>query len=433
MKQFINPVDILDLAATELTAIDDTTIKRARKATLAEIDLSDDGMFDYKGHQLTRTDCERVIEALEDREQLEFYHFIANHPTLTDFLVKGDDAFLVNFRYESIYQLPAFVNFISPYFAEAYNQAIWKAWQRNDGTISRYTEPPVLVTSADLDDAYLTIRTALNNQINEVIDLKEHVRASEKTESLFESSTQKAEQLIDAARMNALPAYFQQLRNAMCEAIRQLSVEMAKQGFTIECTKRLNDAAQVLKADGVNREKLMKDAAHIRQLESEAAFNASTDPEITAYLELFRTFPQIIKAAENTATSIDGLHKWLHENVDIAALNAAGDKLAPVRKRLAMNIRDLGVTVWNHHSDSKTAVLFLELALHIEGLDEESIANIQLAKSQVENYQVATTAANEALEAAREKKKKNDELWNIISIMFGIAFAVFVMSARGCR
>jgi len=429
MKQFINPVDILDLAATDITAIDDTTIKRARKAALAEIDLSDDGMLDYNGHKLTRTDCERVIEELEDREKLEFYHFIAGNSLLTSFLVKGDETFLTSFKYESIYQLPAFVNFISPYFADAYNLAIWKAWQRHDGAISKYTDQPILLAAADLDAAYVTLRGALTNQVNEVVDLTRKLKESDKTQAVVTASVETAARLMETDQLNALPPYFQQLRNYMGEAVRQLSIEMVNSGASTECGYKLNELAMELKTDGVFREAIVRDNREIQEVQGQQKLADSNDLGVQKYLELFRTFPQILKAAENSATSVDGLRIWVSENIDIALVNAAGEHYGPVRTRVSIFLRNLGVTVWNNHGNAETAIHFIDLALRLEGLEQENIWDIQAAKSQIQRHELIRTEADEAA----EKKKKSDEAINVISIIVGIAFAIFLMSARGCR
>jgi transcriptional regulator with XRE-family HTH domain len=67
---------------------------------------------------LTKTDCETAIENLENSEYMEFYSYLANdNQPLNDFLVSGNERIFVKFSQESIYKLPEFVSFISPYLA----------------------------------------------------------------------------------------------------------------------------------------------------------------------------------------------------------------------------------------------------------------------------------------------------------------------------
>ena len=63
--QYINPIDILELSnVAEASNIDNEVIKKAKRKLFADIDLSDNGVYEYYGLQLTKGDCERAIELL---------------------------------------------------------------------------------------------------------------------------------------------------------------------------------------------------------------------------------------------------------------------------------------------------------------------------------------------------------------------------------
>ena len=130
--QFLNPIELLELENADVAAIDNSVIKKAKRKLFAEIDLSDNGHFDYKGISLTKTDCEKVIDDLENNNALEFYSHLSSNKLLNDFLVNGNDKLFTSFKQESIYKLPEFIKFISPFFAPKFDKAILKAFADAD-------------------------------------------------------------------------------------------------------------------------------------------------------------------------------------------------------------------------------------------------------------------------------------------------------------
>ena len=63
--QYINPIEILGLSSVvDTTSIDNEIVKKAKRKLFADIDLSDNGLFEYYGLQLTKGVCEKVIDVL---------------------------------------------------------------------------------------------------------------------------------------------------------------------------------------------------------------------------------------------------------------------------------------------------------------------------------------------------------------------------------
>lgn len=382
MTQFINPVDILNLAATDLTTIDDTSIKRAKKAVLAEIDLSDDGFFNYHGQQLTRADCERAIDELEQRDKLEFYHFIANHATLSKFLLNGDESFFTAFRHESIYKLPEFVRFISPYFATAYDSILWKAWQRNDGSFSQLIAIDPIVTSDDIETSCKTLRNALVRQVEDVLVLTNKVKDTTQEIDITAIMTL-VEVLMDKERLNTLPPYFQEIRNKMAIALRNLSVEINNTRINLPVAKQLHQDILQLKIDGVTKETVVKDYEVLLNIEQEQKAAKGEDPIVNQYLELIRLLSQIVEAAANPQTNVGGVKIWIDKNIDIAAISALDVKYKAIKYRLAIKLSTLGGNIWKHHRNKNAAFSYIEMAERIQGLEAETLELLSQAKFQI--------------------------------------------------
>ena len=126
---FINPIDLFKLTKTDPSTIDTGLIKKAKKRLQADIELSDIDYIEYKGIKVSKTDIDRVVNELEDKEKIEFYSFIANYKELNEFLINGSPELFSNFRHESIFKLKGFITFISPYFAEKYDLCIFKSFE----------------------------------------------------------------------------------------------------------------------------------------------------------------------------------------------------------------------------------------------------------------------------------------------------------------
>lgn len=382
MMHFINPVEILNLAATDLTTIDDTVIKRSKKTVLAEIDLSDDGFFSYHGLQLTRADCERVIDELEQRDKLEFYHFIANHAALGNFLTKADENFFTAFRYESIYKLPDFVAFISPWFAAAYDSMLWKAWQRKDASFGQLIAIDPIVTPDDIEASYNSLRNALNRYVDDIQTLKAKV---EDTAQEIDVTTVQAQVnvLIDKEMLNALPPYFQELRNLIAVALRNLSVEVNNTRANLPVAKQMHQELMLLKTDGVARETIIKDYDVLVKIEQESILQDGSDAIVSEYLKLTRNIGLYVQAATNERSNLPGIKIWVDSNIDIAAISALDGKYKAIKNRIAVQLRDLGVNIWNHHLHKEAAISYLDMAVRIEGLEQETLDLLVQTKMEI--------------------------------------------------
>src|SRR5687767_9413392 len=126
---FINPIEILELQNAGVNPADTIVIKKAKRKLFADIDLSEKGYIDYKGSKLTKSDCEKAIDELEDRDKNEFYSYLVTNQLFNDFLVNGHEEIFSDFKQEDIYKLRGFVDFVSPYFAPKFDRCIVKAFK----------------------------------------------------------------------------------------------------------------------------------------------------------------------------------------------------------------------------------------------------------------------------------------------------------------
>lgn len=174
---YVNPIEILDLGDKNVTEIDSSLIKKAKRRLFADIDLSDSGLLDYNGQKLTKSDCERAIEELEDKEKIEFYSHLASNFELNTFLANGSNELLNNLKQESIYKLPEFVDFISPFFATKIDHILLKSFQKGDYELfSSALRAEHLISKNDLNKAFKSLSNEIQQRINETDKLTKQIK-----------------------------------------------------------------------------------------------------------------------------------------------------------------------------------------------------------------------------------------------------------------
>jgi hypothetical protein len=174
---YINPIEILDISDIDVFEIDPTLVKKAKRRLFADIDLSDNGHFEYHGQSLTKSDCERAIEELEDKEKVEFYSHLASNFELNSFLANGRDELLNNLKQESIYKLPEFVNFISPFFASRIDLVLLKSFQNKDLPIfSSALRAENLISKDNLNRAYNSLSNEIQQRISQTDKLTKEIK-----------------------------------------------------------------------------------------------------------------------------------------------------------------------------------------------------------------------------------------------------------------
>jgi hypothetical protein len=226
---YINPIEILKLNDEEVNSIDSNVIRKAKRKLFAEIDLSDDGLYDYYEQKITKSDCERAIDELENSNKFEFYYHLATNHVLNSFLANGNTEFLVKPKQESIYKLPEFINFISPYLSKKIDSLLLKAFQnKNLELFSSIIRINYLIAKEDFTNPYKSLSNEIEQRIIETdkltADIKEGESAfsDENIESIFNIVADK----FPIEFLNKLPLYFQSQINKIATSINYLQLNI---------------------------------------------------------------------------------------------------------------------------------------------------------------------------------------------------------------
>jgi hypothetical protein len=229
---FINPIELLELQSYSASTISGTLIKKQKRKLFADIDLSDNGLFDYKGIELTKADCEKAIEDLENPDYLEFYLYLANdNQPLNDLLVNGDEGFFTGFKEESIYKLPEFVNFISPYFVPHFDKSLSHAVKHESLVdVQNILQTQNLINLSEQNTAFKSTSIIISDNINEIKEATEMIKNDETAwiTANISGLTSSVKRWAPVNILNILPKYFQSQINKAADEINQLQLAIWK-------------------------------------------------------------------------------------------------------------------------------------------------------------------------------------------------------------
>ena len=315
------------------------------------------------------------------------------------------------------------MRFISPYFATAYDNMLWKAWQRNDGVFSQLTAIDPIITPDDTETSCRTLRNALVRQVEDVLALTDEVKDTTRAIDINATMARVAT-LNDKERWNMLPPYFQEIRNKMAVALRNLSVEINNTRANLQVAKQLHQDILLLKIDGVTKETILKDYEVLLNIEQEQKAEKGEDPIVNQYLELIRLLSQIVEAAANPQTNVGGVKIWIDKNIDIAAISALDDKYKAIKYRLAIKLSALGGNIWKHHRNKNAAMSYIEMGGRIQGLEAETLELLSQAKFQIFSEDRSPAASTHDPDGSNAATSKN-----LLYIAFAVIIAIFLFKA----
>lgn len=227
--QYINPYDLLNITILNLSDIDSKTLLREKRKLLHEIELSDTVSLSYEGIELTKADCIRAVDELDDKTKREFHFFIFQNKPLNAFLTKGSILFFERFQTESIYKFPAFLDFISPYFALQYDKLLSDSLKNWDfSSVSKILSVKPITNESYFESCYKSTYSILRNIDNNINEIKKQIelKLSPFIKNNFSGFVSLIKEKINVDVINLLPSYFQSIRNQIAVSIRNIEVQL---------------------------------------------------------------------------------------------------------------------------------------------------------------------------------------------------------------
>lgn len=367
--QYINPIEILGLSnVADTTNIDNEIVKKAKRKLFADIDLSDNGLLEYYGLQLTKGDCEKVIDELSNNDLKEFYMYLATNKKLNNFLVNGNDDVFINFKQDSIYKLPEFVKFISPHFAPKFDKVLLKAFEaENVEETKSILNTSSLISQTDLNTAF---RSVSNNIQNKILEIDEITKDIKNEESIFdeddiENVVELVKKNFPAKTLNCLPQYFQSqiLKTAKSVNFLQLSIWDAFDNSQVP--NDLLDYVLTLNISGLDKPTFESNYKIVKKKNDERKEQTKNAPLLKVWANVLLQLRKFIKEVESKSLSSNLAYEQTKNLFTLSELNSLPDFADDIRTQIGYSIRSLSISIWNKHSDIKNAINTINLALQV--------------------------------------------------------------------
>jgi hypothetical protein len=310
---FINPIEILGLQNYSGSDINSSLIKKAKRKLFADIDLSDDGLYDYKGISLTKTDCEAAIEHLENTEYIEFYSYLANdNQLLNDFLVNGSEKFFFlnseQFSQESIYKAPEFVNFISSYFAPRFDKVLLSTFVEFDRLSVLSTvktedilQTQILINPTDINIAYKSLSVAITSRINQIEKIAQEIKngISDYADNNIDEIEELITDLFPSEFFNLLPKYFQSQINKIAATVNQLQLAIWSNLYNPSVCRQLLEHLLKLNIESVSKQTFENNYKIVKEADEKIKSKIKRQQYIDKLLKLLSSFENKAKTIVN--------------------------------------------------------------------------------------------------------------------------------------
>jgi hypothetical protein len=387
--QFLNPIELLELEYAEIASIDSSIIKKAKRKLFAEIDLSDDGHFDYKGILISKTDCEKVIDDLENSDALEFYSHLSSNKALNDFLVNGNDKIFKSFKQESIYKLPVFIRFISPYFAPKFDKAILKAFVDDDEERLRgILRTQNLINIPDLNIAFKGLSIEIQDRLQQIDTITQDIKNEESDfiEDDIDNVVGIVKEAFPTHLLNLLPAYFQSQINKIASSINYLQLAIWNEFNSTSVPLHLLEYLLDLNIESVSKPTFQKNYEIIRKKHEERIEQERNAPLLKKWATILLTIQDHVKKVEDKSIqAVDALDN-VQKLLNVSELNSLPSFADEIRTQIGYSIRSLSISSWNKQNDIKTSLSLIGLALQIY-VNEEAKIKFRQDKTELEELE----------------------------------------------
>lgn len=427
--EFINPVEILKLENVGAAYINAESIKKAKRKLFVDIELSDNA--EYYGRQLTKSDCERVIDELDNENKKEYYYQLATAlQPLNSYLASGNDNFFLHpFKQESIYHLSDFIAFINPFFAENFDRSLFKAFKDNDSSLlAAVLKRKGLIDTPDIDTAYKSLSIELRNRITEIDKITQSIESGNSyyTNTSINSVLSIVKRCFPITTLNFLPSYFQSQINKIASSINFLGTAIWNKLDNSQVLYDLIVYLLQLNIDSVAKETFEKNLKIAQRINNERLEQEKYAPILKKYENILLQIEAMIKNADSTITGSVRMNIINTINPSelnrLPALPAFANK---VRDTIAISLRVLSVSVWNNfkHTDANinTSISLINIALDIN-----TSADV---KYKISNDQKQLTELKKQIELVIAQRKRDEDAKKTTRIVIVIVVIVIIIIA----
>jgi len=396
--QYINPLEILQLAnMADSSQIDSDTIKKAKRRLFADIDLSDEGHFNYYGLKLSKGDCESAIDELSNNDLKEFYSYLTSNKKLNEFLVNGNENLFGSFKQDSIFKLPDFVNFISPYYTIMFDKALSSAFENEDVELLKsILKTSFLISQNNVNAAYKSVSHILQNRLAELSEIRIDIKNEE---SVYDDDD--IHEVVDLVTdyfptepLNCLPNYFQSQILKIANEINFLNVAIWDNFESSQVSQDLLEHILTLNIDGLNKPTFQKNYEIVKRKNQERIEEERNAPILRKYATYLIQTKSKLEGIENKTLTPNTLLTWLNTSISIPDVNRLPRSFDEIKNQVALSLRAMSVSVWNSYSNIDVSIELINKANSITGLKSETKENLLDAQKQLTELKIKIDKAN---------------------------------------
>lgn len=386
---YINPIEILELKDKEVSEIDSSIIKKSKRRLFAEIDLSDSGFYEYNGQKLTKSDCERAIDELEDKNKIEFYSHLSTNLELNKFLANGSNELLNSLKQESIYKLPEFVDFISPFFSAKIDHILLKSFQNKDLELfSSALRAEYLISKNDLNKAYKSLGNEIQQRIASTDKLTKEIKEEESnyTDDNIDDIVQVIKGRFPVDFLNKLPIYFQSQINKVASSINFLQIPIWNEFTTTSVPLSLLEYLLELNIESVSKPTFEKNYNIVKKKHEERIEQEKNAPLIKEWAKILISIQNKVDDVENETLKASDALSFVKSSFDLGELNNLPSFANEIRTQIGYSIRSMSIASWNKQSDIKNALALINYSLRIN-VNESAKSKFQQDKNELEELE----------------------------------------------
>jgi len=389
---YINPIEILKLNFKSLDEINNTVIKKAKRLLYADIELSDDGHIDYHGRIYSKNDCEKVILELDNKAKVQFYQYLNENQALNSFLANGDYENFKAIEFDPILKNPELVDFISPYLSENFGEIILNTFIKRDlelFTFAMESMPPF--KQVYLSKAFRGLSNEIEGRISDLKTITEDIKdeTSEYNVDNIDKIIKDVKLLFPVKYLAKTPKYFQSQINKIAESINFLQLAVFYEFNSTYVSYKLLEYLFKFNIDSAAKPTFEKNYRLIKkqhEVRSEQEKNAPTLNIWADKLSFLLTKLNELKLEEKNEFIVENTFTSVNNNINIDELNKLPSYADEIRNQTGIILRNLSLESWNKHSDIKSAISFIRLALEIK-LPEDTKTKLLQDKKKLTNLQ----------------------------------------------
>lgn len=429
--QYINPIEILGLSnVTDTMNIDNEIIKKAKRKLFADIDLSDNGYFEYYGLKLTKGDCEKAIDELANNDLKEFYLYLASNKKLNSFLVNGNDDVFTNFKQDSIFKLPEFIKFISTYFAPKFDKVLLNAFENGDVEITKsILKTSFLISQSDINIAFKGVTNHINSEIYDVDVITKEIKNenSNFNEITINGVIKIVKESFPNQILNCLPQYFQSQILKIANSVNYLNVAIWEKFDNTQVCNDLLEHILTLNIGGLDKPTFEKNYLIVKKKNEERKAEEKFSPILKKYASFIIEIKSKIDGVKNKTVSSSTIKYWVEGKIKTNEINQLDSTFNELKSQVAIHLKILSVEIWNNYSDLETSFYLITIADSISNVDASfkkiiSEAKAQLLDIKIDREIIKPTYSAPKNYSSNSSNSDNNGCWWIFAII--IIFAI---------